>query len=239
MLICNNLVKKFGGLTAINSVSIEVLKGEIAGIIGPNGAGKTTFFNLISGFIKPDGGEVIYNGVGITRLPPHLICQKGIGRTFQIVKPFGEMSVIENVMVGAILHDRRLPGARQYSMEVLEKVGLNKKSQLPAKHLTLAERKRLEVARALATKPRLILLDEIMAGLNPTEVSVTLQLVRDIHKDGVTVIMIEHNMPAVMSLSNHVVVLNNGEKIFEGTPAEVSRERKVIEAYLGEEYMLA
>lgn len=238
MLQCKNLVKKFGGLTAVNDVSLEAREGEIFGIIGPNGAGKTTFFNLISGFYQPNSGELLFNGEKITYLPSYEICRKGIGRTFQIVKPFGEMTVIENVMVGGFLRDRRIHIAMRNAGEVLEKVGLEKKSRFAAGHLTLAERKRLEVAKALATHPKLLLLDEIMAGLNPTEVGVTVNLVKDILADGVTVIMIEHNMPAVMAVSHRIAVLNNGVKIFEGTPSEVCKERKVIEAYLGEEYLL-
>ena len=235
-----NMGKNFGGVKAVKNVDVDVQAGKITGLIGPNGAGKTTFFNLISGILRPDSGEVIYNGADITALTPaHKVCRRGIGRTFQIVKPFGNISVLENVMIGAFAHVSSEREAREIALAVLDFIGLYPKRNQLGKSLTLGDRKRLELGRALATKPRLLLLDEIMAGLNPTEIEEAISLIQKIKKLGITIILIEHVMQAVMNLSDHVIILHHGEKIAEGPPRQIATDEKVIKAYLGEEYVLA
>jgi len=232
------LYKRFGGLVAVRDVSFDIKQGEILGLIGPNGAGKTTIFNLITGFITPDSGEVQFKGETITGLkPPHQVCLKHIGRTFQLVKPFKDMTVLENVMVGAFTRVKEASEARKRALEIIHFLGLSKHSNSLASSLTIADRKRLELARALATKPELLLLDEVVAGLNPKETEEIIGIIRKIRDQGVTIFMIAHVMKAVMTLSDRIVVLHHGEKIAEGRPIEVARDRRVIEAYLGEEYL--
>ena len=207
-------------------------------MIGPNGAGKTTIFNLVTGFIPPDSGEVEFQGETITGLrPPHQICLKHIGRTFQVVKPFKDMTVLENTMVGAFARLQNAREARKQALEILAFIGLSKHRNSLASSLTIADRKRLELGRALATQPDLLLLDEVVAGLNPKETEEIIGIIKKISNQGITIFMIAHVMKAVMALSHRVVVLHHGEKIAEGTPLEISRDKRVIEAYLGEEYL--
>jgi branched-chain amino acid transport system ATP-binding protein len=231
------LSKRFGGLQAVSRVSLAMERGEVLGLIGPNGAGKTTAFNLISGFLKPDSGEVRLDGRSIVGLPPHAVCHAGLARTFQVVRPFPRLSVLDNVEVASLGRHPRRRDARAHASLVIGRVGLDGKAARPAAELTLPERKRLELARALATEPRLLLLDEVMAGLTPTETATMVELIRRINEGGISVLLIEHNMRAVMSLSHRIVVLSFGEKIAEGAPAAVASDAKVIEAYLGEEYV--
>lgn len=233
-----NISKSFGGLKAVSDFNLEVRKGEILGIIGPNGAGKTTLFNLITGFYPVDSGRIILNDMDITGFPPHRMASLDVARTFQIVKPFSNISVIENVSVGAmfgsikgVLSRRQ---ARRKAEEVLEFTGLLEKKDYLAGSLTLGQRKRLEIARALASSPKLLLLDEAVAGLNPSEVETVIELIKNIHQRGVTLIIIEHVLKVIMTLCNRVVVLNYGEKISEGSPEEIANDPMVIEAYLGE-----
>ena len=233
------IAKRFGGLQVIRSMDFGVDTGEIVGLIGPNGAGKTTIFNLVMGVHRPDDGRVVFDGEDITRVATEDICRRGIARTFQVVKPFGNLTTWQNVMVGAFLRMRRQDEARAWAAETLKVVGLWPRRHDLARGLTIGLRKRLEVARALATRPRLLLLDEVMGGLNPTEVQGMMALVRDVRAQGVSVLIIEHVMAAVMSLSDRIVVLHHGEKIAEGPPAHVARHPDVVQAYLGEEYLLA
>jgi branched-chain amino acid transport system permease protein len=233
-----SLCKRFGGLVAVGNVSFKIQKGEIVGLIGPNGAGKTTIFNLITGFIPPDSGCIELRGEIITGLrPPHRICLKRIGRTFQLVKPFKGMTAAENVMVGTFARTRKAQEARTQALEILDFIGLMKHQDSLASSLTIADRKRLELGRTLATKPDLLLLDEVVAGLNPKETQEIIEVIKNISNRGITILMIAHVMKAVMALSDRIIVIHHGEKIAEGTPRETSRDKRVIEAYLGEEYL--
>jgi len=231
-----NVSKSFRGLRAVRDASFTVPEGDINGLIGPNGAGKTTIFNIIAGVYAPDSGEIHFNGSPIHGLRPDEVCAAGIGRTFQIVKPFAGLSVLDNVIVGALHRERGVAAARAHALSVLEKLGLASKRDLPASSLTLPDRKRLEVARALATRPRLLLLDEVMAGLRPTECDEMVEVFRSLNRsEGLTILLIEHVMRAVMALAKHIGVLHHGEVIARGTPAEVVRNSAVLECYLGEE----
>jgi len=239
LLELKGVSKSFGGLKAVSQVSFDLNGGEILGIIGPNGAGKTTLFNMITGFLKMDSGEIWFNGEKIMSLRPHQICQKGMVRTFQLVKPFLEMTVLENVMVAALNRAKTIKEAREKASRTIELVGLKEKKDTLAAGLTLGHRKRLELARTLATEPKLLLLDEVMAGLTPTEVDSLIRLLQEVNHRGITILLIEHVMRGLMALSKRVVVLNYGQKIAEGVPQEVVKDRQVIEAYLGEEFASA
>lgn len=230
-----DLTKHFGGLTAVNKVNFEIQEREIVGLIGPNGAGKTTVFNLISGIFSPDHGHIYMNDQDIIPLPSHTRSLLGIGRTFQIVRPFDGMTILENVMVPVLARDRDAVKAKKTAMEVLKQAGLVSLAEASPQNITFAQRKKLEIARALAANPRLLLLDEVLAGLNPVEVAESLPLIRQIRESGITVFMIEHVMAALMSVSERVLVMDEGELIASGTPDEVTANRRVIEAYLGEE----
>src|SRR5437762_9514636 len=239
MLDVSGLDKSFGGLHAVKNLSFTVGEREIVGLIGPNGAGKTTVFGLLSGFLRPDAGQVIFRGRSIAGLAPHRVNALGLARTFQIVRPFPHLTVLTNVTVGALGRHAAPVAATERALAVLDEVGLAAKRDRPAASLTLAERKRLELARALATEPALLLMDEVMAGLNATEIAGVVALIREIHRGGVSILITEHNMRAVMALSHRIVVLNFGEIVAEGAPAAVANHPRVVEAYLGEEYVAA
>jgi branched-chain amino acid transport system ATP-binding protein len=233
----NKVTINFGGLTAVSEVDFYVDKGEILGLIGPNGAGKTTLFNLISASLTPKSGTITFKGQNITGIKPYQICRLGIGRTFQTVKIFSNMTVLDNVRLASLFGDCKKPSeaeATKNAMELLESVGLAGVANVPARGLTLANQKRVEVARALAAKPELLLLDELMAGLNQTEITEAMELVRSIRSKGVTIIMIEHVMKAIMNVCDRIIVLNYGKKIAEGTPQEIANSKIVVEVYLGE-----
>jgi branched-chain amino acid transport system ATP-binding protein len=239
ILEAENLTKFFGGLAALKDVSFRVEEGESLGLIGPNGAGKTTLFNVISGFFRPDQGRVVFGGETVSHLRAPGRCRIGLVRTFQVVKPFGNLTVLQNVMVGSFLRTADPGLARERALEAMELVGLAGRRDTVAKSLTISDRKRLEVARALATRPRLLLLDEVMAGLNPTELVQMLEILKRIRSQGITLLVIEHIMAAIMTISERILVLHHGEKIAEGAPRAVAGDKRVVDAYLGEEYLLA
>ena len=236
LLEVRGVSKSFRGLKAVQDASFTIPEGSINALIGPNGAGKTTIFNMVAGVFAPDSGKIEFLGKQIQGLRPDQVCAAGIGRTFQIVKPFAGLTVLDNVVVGALLRSKDVSAAKSYAAEIMEKLGLGAKRDLPASSLTLPDRKRLEVARALATRPKLLLLDEVMAGLNPTECDLMVEVFRNLNKtSGLTILLIEHVMRAVMALAQHVGVLHHGEVIARGTPAEIVRDPAVLECYLGEE----
>ncbi len=229
----SELTRDFGGLRAVSRLSLDVRPGEILGLIGPNGAGKTTVFNLITGFLRPTSGQIVLEGRSLVGLKPHAVTRRGIARTFQIVKPFPKLTVCENATLAAFLHDRARPAAEAEARRILDVVGLGRRVDSPAADLTLAEQKRLEIARALATRPKLLLLDEPMGGLTPREVEDASTLVKRIRDAGVTVILVEHVMTAIMRISDRVAVIHHGEKIADASPDQVVRDPGVIAAYLG------
>jgi branched-chain amino acid transport system ATP-binding protein len=236
MLDVEGLSKSFRGLRAVQNASFAVPEGAIVGLIGPNGAGKTTCFNMIAGVFRPDAGEVRFTGQDIGGWRPDQVCAAGIGRTFQIVKPFAGLSVLDNVVVGALLRDKNVSAAKKRASDIIEELGLGAKRDLPASSLTLPDRKRLEVARSLATRPKLLLLDEVMAGLRPTECDQMVEVFRALNRaEGLTILLIEHVMRAVMALAQRIVVLHHGEVIARGAPQDVVRDPGVLECYLGEE----
>jgi len=236
LLAVERVSKRFRGLLAVDGVSFAVAPGDILAVIGPNGAGKTTLFNMIAGVLAPDEGGIAFAGERIAGLAPEAICRRGIGRTFQIVRPFPALSVEDNVVVGALLRHHDVASARRHALAVLERLDLIDKRVQPASALTLPDRKRLEVARALATEPRVLLLDEVMAGLRPTETDRMVAILAGLNREsGLTIVLIEHVMRAVMALARRVLVLHHGAAIADGPPAAVVREPAVIQSYLGEE----
>jgi branched-chain amino acid transport system ATP-binding protein len=239
LLEIRELTKRYGGLLANDSVSLTVNRGEIVGLIGPNGAGKTTLFNCISGTERASSGQALLEGRNLVGMDPEDICKLGLARTFQVVRTFRDMSVLDNVVAGALLRAADVRSAREAALEVIEFCGLTERRDAPGASLTIADRKRLEIARALATRPKLLLLDEAMAGLNPRERREAVELVRRIHASGTTVLLVEHVMEVIMPISDRVVVLNYGKKLVEDLPERVARNEEVIRAYLGDRYRAA
>jgi branched-chain amino acid transport system ATP-binding protein len=237
VLKLRGVTKNFGGVSAVNNVSLELFEGEVFGLIGPNGAGKTTLFNVIAGFYKPTQGKVIFNGRDISGKPPYKICKLGLGRTFQIVKPFGDLTVLENVMIGALNRTQNMKVAREKANEILDITRLADKRDKVAGCLNIVDRKQIEIARALATKPDVLLLDEVMAGLNPSESAEVVEMIQHLRKvTGISLLLIEHVMSVVMKLSDRVCVLDHGELIAQGKPTEIAQDERVIKSYLGDRY---
>ncbi len=239
ILELKEISKNFGGLRAVDNVSLSMDEGQILALIGPNGAGKSTVFNCIAGVYPPTSGDVLFAGDRVTGEKPWNLAKKGIGRTFQIVKPFATKTVLYNVMVGSFATTDRRSEAEDRAIEVLKRLGLDDKKHLTAGNLTIADRKRLEIAKALATQPRILLLDEVMAGLRPTEVDEMVAIIRGLRDQGITIFVIEHIMRAIMALSDWIVVIQFGRKIAEGTPQEIATNENVIKAYLGDEYVVS
>jgi len=236
ILELHKVQKHFGGIKAVEDFSLSVEEGEIVGLIGPNGAGKSTLFNCVAGVFPPTSGEILFQGENISRQKPWDLCRRGLARTFQIVKPFASRSVLYNVMVGAFATTDQRAEAEQRALEVLRRLHMEDKKDLRSGSLTIADRKRLEIAKALATRPKLLLLDEVMAGLRPTEVDEMVAIIKRLREGGITIFVIEHIMRAIMALSDRIAVLHFGTKIAEGPPQQIAHDERVIKAYLGEEY---
>ncbi len=234
MLEVKGVSRFFGGLAALTDVTFDVRQGEILAVIGPNGAGKTTLFNVVNGFYPPSRGDVFFKGERVSGLKPHQVCRRGLARTFQVVKPLQRMTVIDNVIASAFLKTAKRSDAEELAIEMLRFTNLYDDRNVISKGLPLGKRKRLEIARALATQPELLLLDESFAGLNPTELNESIEIIRNIKEKGITIMIIEHHMKVIMAISDRIVVLNYGEKIAEGSPDEIRNNKMVIEAYLGE-----
>ena len=236
VLVVRDLSKRFGGLRAVAELSLSVAEGETLALIGPNGAGKSTSFNLMTGFYRPDAGSVVAFGRELVGMEPYDICAHGLARTFQVARPFGKMTVLENVMTGAFLRDKRVHAARERAHDAIAFVGLSAKEKTFARDLTTIDQRRLEMARALATEPRLLLLDEVMAGLNHTEIDQAVNLVGQLAARGLTIVIVEHVMRAIMAVAKRIVVLDHGQKIAEGSPQEIVANPEVVRAYLGTGY---
>lgn len=239
LLELESITRHFGGLTAVNDLSFHVDRGEVVGLIGPNGAGKTTAFNMISGALKPSSGTVRFKGEVVSGLQAHQVTKRGLTRTFQVVQPFPEMTALENVMIGAFARHRARDAAEAKAAEVLDRIGMKRKASTMGRELTLLELKRLEIGKALATEPEMLLLDEVAAGLTPVEIDDILDLVRKLNSEGVSLLVVEHVMKVIMNLSHRIVVLNFGSKIAEGTPTAIASNPAVLDAYLGEEGYVA